>query len=551
MSDSPEPDRADLTGQTLDRYDLLGRIGSGGMGAVYEAEHTHLRKRVAVKLLRPDLAEDEVFRRRFLREARTASAVDHPHVVAISDFGETDDGHVFLVMELLAGHDLRQLLQVEGALAWPRARGILLQVTAALQAAHERGIVHRDIKPSNVFLVDGAGSPDEDFIKVLDFGIAKLTGHGGDSSAELTSPQQIVGTVGYIAPEMAMGVKDDLRSDVYAVGVMMFRMLTGTMPFGEGNALGILAQHIHAPIPSAREVQPSVPKLVDALIVRAMAKKPEERFENMAEFRGALQAAGVDGDGVGATHGATVAATEVLESLGIGEGDDSGAAGTDVVEISGDGATDVSEAPSEDAPRRRWLVPLIGAGALAVGLAVGLGSQSDDPPRPATAPPAVAGGGEVETPPPTDPSSEGATEPVIPLGSTGASDAPSVSDAPTSMGVIPEPAGGPDESTGQPSGTTTLGPHPEPESEPANKPARKPRSDQRVVGSLAAKIERRCSAELVGKVRVEGMISAAGRVQSVLVTPQGGLGGCERFVKAAKFDPTRGARPMPRFSVGP
>ena len=294
MSADPKTPEPDLSGQTLDRYHLLRRLGVGGMGAVYEAEHTRLRKRFAVKLLRYEFAQNDTFRKRFLREARAASAITHPNVVAISDFGETPDDHVFFVMELLAGRDLQALLDTEPRLPWPRVREILLQVTSALEAAHLQDIIHRDIKPSNVFLADVPGKGDEDFVKVLDFGIAKLSGNLGEGTAKLTSTDEIFGTVAYMAPEMAMGTNDDRRSDIYAVGVMMYRMLTGGLPFTQGTAFQILSQHIHALVPPPRAKEPSIPEEVEAILLRALAKSPDDRFASMDAFGRALRRGSLD-----------------------------------------------------------------------------------------------------------------------------------------------------------------------------------------------------------------------------------------------------------------
>jgi serine/threonine protein kinase len=289
VSADPKTPEPDLSGQTLDRYHLLRRLGVGGMGAVYEAEHTRLRKRFAVKLLRYEFARNDLFRKRFLREARAASAISHPNVVAISDFGETEDDHVFFVMELLGGNDLQALLDAEKKLPWPRTREILLQVASALHAAHLQDIIHRDIKPSNVFLADVPGKGDEDFVKVLDFGIAKLSGNLGEATAKLTSTDEIFGTVAYMAPEMAMGINDDRRSDVYAVGVMMYRMLTGELPFTQGNAFQILSQHIHAPVPPPRSKDPSISAEVEAIVLKALAKSVDDRFASMEELGRALR----------------------------------------------------------------------------------------------------------------------------------------------------------------------------------------------------------------------------------------------------------------------
>lgn len=540
MSNSHELPKPDLSGRILDRYRLIRRIGVGGMGAVYEAEHTHLRKHVAVKLLRAELADDEVFRQRFLREARAASAVDHPHVVAISDSGETDDGHVFLAMELLTGRDLRQLLKEEGALGWPRARAILLQVTSALRAAHARDIVHRDIKPSNVFLVDrpkeASDQAPEDFVKLVDFGIAKLTGSSDASSAELTSPQQIVGTVAYISPEMAMGVKDDRRSDIYAVGVMMYQMLTGELPFAGGNALGILAQHIHAPIPSPRDRQPSLPEAVEAIVLQAMAKKPEDRIPTMAAFNHALQCAAPDVD--------QIEPTELLESIGLGEGERAAASSTELVDRPPDDTEDTPHRSDErDSGAGRFVWPLL-AVAVAAVVVLWIAAAPNEPALTRDAPSAAA-----EPPkgaPVADPTVDPRSQPVIAGTTTGGDRASSTTSDTSGHGGSIDTTTGP-----EPSGTSGGNTGPEPAEPTRPKAPRKPRTDAQVVATLEARVERKCGRALAGSVRVEGLITAAGRVQSLLVTPQGGLGACERLVENARFDPAGGARPMPRFTVAP
>jgi serine/threonine protein kinase len=291
----PEPD---FTGTTIDRYRLLRRLGVGGMGAVYEVEHVQLHKRFALKMLREELSRTELFRRRFLREARAASAVNHPHVVDISDFGETPDGRVYFVMELLEGRDLQDLLEAEGRLSWPRTQEILVQVAGALEAAHRQGVIHRDVKPSNCFLVELPDQGSEVFVKVLDFGIAKVSGSVDKSTAQLTSTQEIFGTIAYMAPEMAMGVNDEPRSDVYALGVMMYRMLVGELPFTEGNPFQILSQHVSSPPPPPRGKQPSIPEGVEAIILKAMAKDPNHRFSSMGELGRALRRGSLEGSDV-------------------------------------------------------------------------------------------------------------------------------------------------------------------------------------------------------------------------------------------------------------
>ncbi len=284
--DTSEPD---LSGQIFDRYRLIRRLGVGGMGAVYEAEHTTLEKRVAVKVLRYRYSEMEVARKRFLREAKAATKVTHPNIVDISDYGETPDGRVYFVMELLRGQDLGRILEAEQRLAWPRVRGILLQVASALQVVHEHGVVHRDMKPSNCFIVEMPGLVDRDFVKLLDFGIAKVSSNVGEVTEGLTSTDEVFGTVSYMAPEMARGVSNDIRSDVYAIGVMMYRMLVGRLPFHSGNAFEILSKHVNVPPPLPREEEPSISEGVEAIILKALEKSVECRFQTMAQMGEALR----------------------------------------------------------------------------------------------------------------------------------------------------------------------------------------------------------------------------------------------------------------------
>jgi len=279
----------DLSGRILDRYELVRRLGVGGMGAVYEAEHIALKKRVAVKLLRHDLAAQPIARRRFLREARVATRVKHPNVVDILDFGETPEGWVYFVMELLSGRDLDALIRSTPRLSWARAQGILRQVASALRTAHAHGIIHRDMKPANCFLVETPGLEDTDFVKVLDFGIAKYASWAATEQTEvLTSTDEILGTVGYMAPEVAMG-RTDLRADIYAMGVMMYRMLVGELPFSGTTAFETLAKHINEPPPRPRELEPSIPVGVEAIILKALRKRVDERFQSMKELCDALE----------------------------------------------------------------------------------------------------------------------------------------------------------------------------------------------------------------------------------------------------------------------
>ena len=277
----------DLSGTELDgRYRLIRLVGAGGMGSVYEGLHIVLGTQIAVKVLKPDLCADEKFHRRFLREARAASAIRSKHVVRATDFGRTADGLVYFVMDLLEGQDLEMVLNATGHMSWPRFRPIALQIIDALRAAHEVTIVHRDIKPANVFLVHRPGEPI--LVKVLDFGIAKITADGTDG---LTGTDEIFGTVSYMAPELAEGATATTQSDMYSLGILMYRALTGRLPFADGTPFQILAKHITAiPIPP-RQLVPQLPAEVESTILALLAKKPHDRPSGWNELLERLRAA--------------------------------------------------------------------------------------------------------------------------------------------------------------------------------------------------------------------------------------------------------------------
>jgi eukaryotic-like serine/threonine-protein kinase len=270
------------------RYRVERIIGEGGMGDVYLATHLVIDKRVAVKVLALEQMRKDRTITRFLQEAKAASKIRHPNVVDITDFGE-DDGRAFFVMEYLEGEDLDRLLKREGRISWERARAILVQLLEALGAAHRAGIVHRDIKPHNSFITPGPHGGE--IVKVIDFGIAKLRTEG--SEEQLTRTGAIMGTVEYMSPEQGLGAEIDGRSDLYAVGVILYRMLTGTVPYTASNPMGILYQHIHGEIPSPRTAVPEagISRGVDAVVRRALAKNKEERFASAEAFIEALNVA--------------------------------------------------------------------------------------------------------------------------------------------------------------------------------------------------------------------------------------------------------------------
>jgi serine/threonine protein kinase len=268
-----------------DRYRVLRRLGAGGMGVVYLAEHVAIEKRVALKVLLHEYSNKPVQKERFLREAKAAAKINHPNVVDITDFGETPDGRVFFAMEYLEGEDLHHVIRRGGALPWARARPILLQICSALGSAHAKGIIHRDLKPENIKLV--SRGEKEDFVKLLDFGIARITDLG-DAGRRLTKTGMIFGTPEYMSPEQASGERADHRADLYALGLIMYEMLTGKLPFSGDNFMAILTKHLHVePVPP-RELNPTICPEAEAIVLRALAKDRDARFQSMEQMAAAI-----------------------------------------------------------------------------------------------------------------------------------------------------------------------------------------------------------------------------------------------------------------------
>ncbi|MBL9102717.1 MAG: protein kinase [Myxococcales bacterium] len=291
-SSGSHPRRDALFGQVLaDRYRVLDLIGKGGMGKVYLAEHVALGKRVAVKVLNPAYTHRPDQVKRFLREAQAASTIGHENVIDITDFGEMANGSVFFAMEHLQGEDLGKLLKRVGALNWPRARRIVLQICRALQAAHARGIIHRDMKPENCFIIHRNGM--RDFVKVLDFGIAKFLEENRQVSHTLTQAGALIGTPEYMAPEQVQGEAADVRMDIYALGCIMYQLLTGQLPFSDKTMFGVLSQQVNVKPVAPRQLAPDadIPVEVEAIILKAMEKERSARFQTMAELIEALVAA--------------------------------------------------------------------------------------------------------------------------------------------------------------------------------------------------------------------------------------------------------------------
>ncbi len=268
------------------RYRVLRKLEAGGMGTVYEAEQIRLGKRVAIKVLRPEVTHNETAVRRFEREARLASRIRHRNVVELLDFGVEQDT-AYYVMELLDGRNLATALRTEGRIPWSRARSILLQIARALQAAHREGVIHRDVKPGNCFLLPAEDEDEGELVKVLDFGIAKLE-DAFDSDGQLTKTTELLGTAAYMSPEQAQGQPVGARSDVYSLGILAYQILTGRLPFHDESSFNVLRMHVSEPPRPPRSVAPAIPERVEAAVLRALAKEPDDRFESMEAFKVAL-----------------------------------------------------------------------------------------------------------------------------------------------------------------------------------------------------------------------------------------------------------------------
>ncbi|HEX6045540.1 MAG TPA: protein kinase, partial [Pyrinomonadaceae bacterium] len=265
------------------KYRIDKRLNQGGMGSVYQGTHILMDKTVAIKVLRPSLAADEKIVARFSREARAASRISHPNALSVTDFGEDENGTVFLVMEFLSGRTLKQVIRDEGPLPLPRIVDITRQVGDALAAAHAQGVVHRDLKSDNIMLLDTTSVGD--YAKVLDFGIAKINEPEGEFDGGLTAPNLVIGTPQYMSPEQcSQDGEIDSRSDIYSLGVILFEMLVGHVPFAGDSATIVMMKHLQDPVPSVLEERPDVPPPVGRVVARAMAKVPGNRYQNVAEL---------------------------------------------------------------------------------------------------------------------------------------------------------------------------------------------------------------------------------------------------------------------------
>ena len=272
-----------LIGKTIDgRYAIEGVLGEGGMGTVYRTRHTTLGRALALKVLRSDLAQETELAGRFLQEAQATAAIKHPNIVSITDFGRLPDQRPYFVMELLSGRTLAALLKAGGALPARQATRIAMSIASGLEAAHAARVVHRDLKPENVFLIDDEGKE----LRIVDFGAALVMG-----GSRLTKQGIVFGTPHYMSPEQAGGKPVDHRADIYALGIILYEMLTGRVPFEGDTYMGVLTQHMFVAPPPPSQIVPDLGgKLgaIEAVVLRALEKEPDARYASMHAFEEAL-----------------------------------------------------------------------------------------------------------------------------------------------------------------------------------------------------------------------------------------------------------------------
>jgi serine/threonine-protein kinase len=322
-----------------DRYAIEERVATGGMGTVFVATDERLGRRVAIKVLKEELAHDPRFVERFRREARAAGALSHPNVAGVYDFGEDSERH-FMVMEMAPGRDLAQLLREEGPLSPDRVVRIGTQIAEAIGHAHSAGLVHRDIKPANVII------GEEDRVKVTDFGIARAA---GDST--LTATGSVLGTAHYISPEQAAGDKIGPATDIYSLGIVLYEMLTGTLPFTGDSALAVAMRHASDEVPRPSELNRDVPDGLDRVVAKATAKAPEDRYASGSDLAAALAS----------SLGPTADRPAVTAAAAAGA-----AAGSTAVLTGAGTATAAQEARVWPIPGQRWDPRRIGRAVIAI-----------------------------------------------------------------------------------------------------------------------------------------------------------------------------------------
>lgn len=355
------------TGSEIAAYRIEDAIGRGGMGVVYRAVDQRLGRKVALKVIAPEQAGDEAFRKRFIAESKAAASIDHPNVLPVYEAGE-EDGVLYLAARLVEGSDLGELIESEGPLDPERAIDLVAQVGAALDTAHAHGLVHRDVKPANVLVTPAAPAHGE-HCYLTDFGLAKR----GGSASGLTATGQFVGTLDYVAPEQIQDQDVDGRTDVYALGAMLFECLTASAPFERDTQVALMWAHLNDPPPSVTERSPDCPAALDGPIADAMAKDPEERLSSCAELTNkarATLASGAASSGTGApptVRSERAAPKETVEAAGAPK---TRAAGADRPAAPPTRtAHEPGEEEREEPGRRRFALLLGGAAAVLVATA--------------------------------------------------------------------------------------------------------------------------------------------------------------------------------------
>jgi serine/threonine-protein kinase len=391
-------------GQTIGNYKITAKLGEGGMGVVYLAEHPVIGRKVAMKAIHPELSRNAEVVSRFVTEAKSVNQIGHEHIVDISDFGNTPDGEFYFVMEYLQGEAMADRLKRVIKMSPAQTLPIAAQVADALAASHKHGIVHRDLKPENIYLVPRGGNLD--FVKVLDFGLAKLT-QGEEKVTHKTRTGSVMGTPYYMSPEQCEGKASiDHRADIYSLGVILFEMLTGKVPFGGEGYGEIIVKHITMPAPSARSIVPELPPAIDLILYRALAKDRAQRFQTMADFEAALRnpeayaasapRIGIPEDVTGAARAAgpmTRAERDRASQVAVGSNPGAGMGVTQPSTFR-QGMGEVIEGLPAPRSGRKLLLALVAAGAVAavtlLALQKGRGPRQPAPSPVTTAPAAAA-----------------------------------------------------------------------------------------------------------------------------------------------------------------
>jgi serine/threonine protein kinase/streptogramin lyase len=337
------------SGGVVGGYRIESLLGRGGMAAVYLAEDGRLKRKVALKVLSPELAADEAFRRRFVDESERLASVDHPNIIPVYEAGQ-DNGHLFIAMRYVDSTDLKKLIASEGRLSPERAASIVTQVAGALDAAHAKGLVHRDVNPANVLVAVGSGGDGSDHAYLSDFGLTKRT----QETSGLTKTGFFMGTIDYVAPEQIGGSRVDGRTDQYALACVLFECLTGRTPYPRDDDAAVLYSHLSEPPPSVTEAVPGLPRAIDAVLAGGMAKEKDDRYASCLEFARAARAALLDPSGEPAVE------PSATPSPGVPSADT-----PTVIE---------APAPVEEPPpkrRGRRIAIVVGAVVLAIGLVAG------------------------------------------------------------------------------------------------------------------------------------------------------------------------------------